>query len=381
MSDVEILKYAPDAITLDRRMYHHAIDKGMTFSQYLTDMTTGAGQKDGLDGFELQLQRYGIRLADDPKAGIPATKVDYFFQSNQAPTTILFPEVINRMARVALMDETDILGELIARMETISDSAVLRSIYIDTTQAQLTEGRVPEMGEFPTTVITWSEKATTLKKFGIRIKASYEFMRRASMPLVQTLIGGIIIQTRLDEVDMAITALLAGDGSGHASGGAISHTHLATYQGGTPATFAELTIKGWLKWLAIFYPGQCTTVIGSGADILDVALLSSPTTIPLYYNAQIQRGGAVTGEPVIVNNPIGGTVRFVIHDRATALITQYSLLGIDKRYAMVGYREVGTDLTETDKIINGQYTDIVISNTVGFQMLFAAARKELKCVI
>ena len=172
MSDVEILKYDPKDITLDRRMYIDAIDKGMTLSQYLTEMTTGAGQKDGLDGFELQLQRYGIRLEDDPKAGIQATKVDYFFQSNQAPTTILFPEVINRMARIALMDETDILSELVARMETISDSAVLRSIYVTMTQAQKTMGRVGEMDEFPTTVITWAEKATTLKKFGVRIKAS-----------------------------------------------------------------------------------------------------------------------------------------------------------------------------------------------------------------
>ena len=380
MSDVEILKYAPDAITLDRRMYEHAIDKGMTFSQYLTDMTTGAGQKDGLDGFELQLQRYGIRLADDPAAGIPATKVDYFFQSNQAPTTILFPEVINRMARVALMDETDILSELVARMETIGDSAVLRALYIDKTAAQQTMGRVPEMGEFPTTTITWSEKATTLKKFGIRIKASYEFMRRASLPLLQILIGGIVLETRQDEVGMAVTALLLGDGSGHASGGAISHTHLSAYQGGTPASFSEMTLKGYLSWLAIFYPGLCTTIIAAAYDAMDAALIAAPTTIPLWLNTLIDKGG-LGGTPVIVNNPLGQNVRFVSYDGtsdgSTAIITARSLIGIDKRYAMIGYREVGTDLTETDKIINGQYTDIVMSNTVGFQMIFAAARKEL----
>jgi hypothetical protein len=372
MSDVQITKYDPKDITLDRRMYEHAIDKGMTFSQYL-DSITNSGPGDKLDAFEKQLQRYGIRLVDDPSAGIPATKVDYFFQSNQAPTTILFPEVINRMARVALMDETDILGELVARMETISDSAVLRSIYIDDTQAQRTEGRVGEMGEFPTTTITWTEKATTLRKFGIRIKASYEFMRRASLPLVQTLIGRIVLQTRLDEVEMAVSALLLGDGSGHASGGAITHTHLDDYQGGDATTFADMTLKGYLTWLGIFYPGQCTTIIGNASDVLDAVLIASPTTIPIWLNNLINKGG-LGGTPVIVNNPLGNNIRFVVHN---GTITALTLVGIDKRYAMIGYREVGTDLTETDKIINGQWTEIVMSNTIGFQTLFASARRQI----
>lgn len=372
MSDVVITKYDPKDIVLDRRMYEHAIDKGMTFSQYL-DSITNSGPGDKLDAFEKQLQRYGIRLCDDPAAGIPATKVDYFFQSNQAPTTILFPEVLNRMARVALMDETDILGELVARMETISDSAVLRSIYIDDTQAQRTMARVPEMGEFPTTIITWSEKATTLKKFGIRIKASYEFMRRASLPLVQTLIGRIVLQTRIDEVEMAVNALLVGDGSGHASGATISHTHLDSYQGGTAADFSTMGIKAYLSWLAIFYPGQCTTIIGNSADILDAVLIASPATLPIWFTNLINTGG-LGGKPIVVNNPLAENIRYVTHN---GTITALQLIGIDKRYAMIGYREVGTDLTETDKIINGQWTEIVMSNTIGFQTLFASARKLL----
>jgi hypothetical protein len=236
------------------------------------------------------------------------------------------------------------------------------------------------MDEFPTTTITWSEKATTLKKFGVRIKASYEFMRRASLPIVQTLIGGIVIQTRLDEVAMAVSALLAGDGSGHASGGAISHTHLSTYQGGSPTNFSTMTLKGYLSWLAIFYPGQCSTIIGASGDVLDAALIASPTVIPIWLNNLINKGG-LGGAPVIVNNPLAANIRFVsfdgTSDGTTPIITAQTLIGLDKRYAMIGYREVGTDLTETDKVINGQWTDIVMSNTIGFQTIFAEARKQL----
>lgn len=376
MSDVEITKYDPKDITLDRKMYEQAINRGMSFTQYLTYLTT-TGPGDPLDGFEKQLVRYGIRLHDDPKSGIQATKVDYFFQSNQAPTTILFPEVLNRMARVALMDEVDVLSELVARVETIGDSGILRSIYIDDTEAKRQMGRVSEMGEFPTTTITWSEKATTLKKYGIRIKASYEFMRRASLPLVQTLIGRIALQTRLDEVAMAISVLLLGDTdvsatSPHASSGAISHTHLATYQGGAPTLTSEMTLAGYLAWLAIFYPGQCTTIIGTATDIYSAWMIAAPSTIPFWISNLVDRN-AVPAQPVIVNTKLAPNIRYVEHADCTAA----TLVGIDKRYAMIAYREVGTDLTETDKIINGQWTEIVLSNTIGFQTIFAEARKKL----
>jgi hypothetical protein len=377
MSDIEITKYDPKDITLDRKMYEHAINKGMNFSQYLTSITnTGPGDK--LDGFEKQLERYGVRLHDDPEAGIQATKVDYFFQSNAAPTTILFPEVINRMARIALLDEVDILSELVARMDTIDNSGVLRSIYIDDTEAQRQMGRVPEMGEFPTTILTWSEKATTLKKFGIRIKASYEFMRRVSMPLLQTLIGRIALQSRKDEVDLAMTALQSGENdisatSPHASGGAISHIHLVSLQGGSPTLTSDMTLASYLAWLATFYPGQCTTIIGTATDIYQAWMLASPSTIPFWINNLVNRD-AVPAQPIIVNTKLAPNIRYVEYSGCTAA----ELIGIDKRYAMIGYREVGTDLTETDKIINGQWNEVVISNTIGFQMIFAAARKQLK---
>jgi len=79
------------------------------------------------------------------------------------------------------------------------------------------------------------------------------------------------------------------------------------------------------------------------------------------------------GVPIIVNGRAGAQIRLVIHDDINA----NTLIGLDKKYALIAYREVGADLTETNKIINGQWNEIVISNTIGFQTLFAEARKEL----
>ena len=370
---IEIVKYGTKDVPLSRKLYEQAIDMGVSFSQLLELMSpTEPGDNTGLDAFERQLARFNIRLHQDPKSGIPASTGALFFQSNHPASAILFPEVLNRMARIALMDETDILPELVASMETINDSAILRAIYIDDTEADRQTSRVGEMGELPTTTINWSEKTTTLKKFGVRIKMSYDFVRRATMPLIQILIGRIMLQRRMDEISLAISVLLSGDGSGHANGAAIAQSNLSTHQGGAPTGTSDMTLPGYLTWLATFYPGQCTTIISNSADVMEAWLVASPTALPLWFNNNVRTAG-LPGAPTLVNVKAAPNIRYVEH----ADIPANDLVGLDRRYGMIGYREIGTDLTETDRIINGQFTEIVMSNTVGFQILFASARKRL----
>jgi hypothetical protein len=194
------------------------------------------------------------------------------------------------------------------------------------------------------------------------------------MPLIQTLIGRIMLQRRLDEVSLAISALKLGDGSGHASGGAIATSNLSTYQGGNPAGFESMTLTGYLGWLSLFAPGTCTTIISNTADLLLAWQLASPTTVPIWMNNNINTSG-LWGKPRLVNMGIAGDIAYVKVPIADVL--ENHIIGIDKRYALMGYREVGSDLTETNKVINGQFDEVVMSNTVGFQTLFADARKDL----
>lgn len=232
--------------------------------------------------------------------------------------------------------------------------------------------RVGERGGFPIVKISWSEKATTLAKYGVAIQMSYEFVRRASLPIISILLRQIMVQSRLDEIGMALAALLAGDGSGHASGGAITDVNLSTYQGGSPTGTQDMTYLGYLKWLYTFYPGTCTTLIGSSAEILEAMTIAKPTTDPLWFYSFLNQG-MLQGKPILVNGRAPDTVRYVMHDDGGS----NDLVGIDKSAALIAYREAGADLTETDKVINGQWNEIVISNTIGFQTLFASARKRL----
>lgn len=370
----EITNMAPKDISLKVDLYEAAYDRGISFSQLLEQINP-SDSKDELDAFERQLQRFGIQTQGDPKSGLGASKGEMFFQSNHPESRILFPEYLNRVARQAAIDETDIMSEIVAATETITDSTIYRAIYIEEAEANRKTFRVAERGGFPVVKISWSEKATSLAKYGVALNMSYEFVRRVSLPILNILVGRIMIQRRIDEVSEAISALGNGDGTAHSSGGKITSSNISAYQ--TAGTDEEGTMDmsylGWLSWLYTFWPGMCTTVISNKSDVLAAFTIAAPNVFPIFMTNFVKDLGTLGGVPIIVNGRAGAQIRLVMHDDINA----NTLIGLDKKYALIAYREVGADLTETNKIINGQWNEIVISNTIGFQTLFAEARKEL----
>lgn len=369
---IEIVRQNADAINLNKDLYATAYDNYMSLSGLL-ELMDPSDPKDPLDAFERQLKRFKIQTKNDPKSGTGASLGEMFFQSNLPESRILFPEFLNRIARVAVMAQDDIESQLVAQTETLVGTSMYRAIYIDDTAAQRATFRVGEMGKFPVTKITWSEKATTLAKYGVALQMSYEFVRRSSIPLITLLIQRIMLERRTAEIAMAIAVLYAGDGSGSVGGaGTIAHTHVVDIQGGTPEGTEDMTYYSYLTWLSGFYPGMCTTIVGCLDDIIKAYTISAPVAFPIFLSGLIEQG-KLQGVPRLINGRAPGEVGFVIHDGVTA----DDLIGVDRRYAMISYREAGADLTETNKIINGQWDEIVLSNTVGYQCLFASARNRL----
>ena len=102
--------------------------------------------------------------------------------------------------------------------------------------------------------------------------------------------------------------------------------------------------------------------------------MPKPSTDPIWMYALLDKS-ILGGVPVVINPRIADTVRILVHDD----VADDDIIGIDNRAALIGYRESGTDLTETNKIINGQWDEIVMSNTVGFANLFNSARRKITC--
>jgi hypothetical protein len=57
----------------------------------------------------------------------------------------------------------------------------------------------------------------------------------------------------------------------------------------------------------------------------------------------------------------------VLIDNTT--VAANTLLGVDGRYALEMLLEAGSDIVETNKIIQNQYNQIVITENVGFDIL------------
>lgn len=370
IDSVKHVSTSANDVKLSRDLYAQAFDKAMNLSQYL-EVIDPSDADDKLDAFERQLKKAGIRTKHDYDRGISASNGEYFFQSNMPESRIMFPEYLSRVARQALMNEENNIQYLVASWENITGNGTYRSIYIDDTEAKRTKSRVGEGAEFPTVTVSWSEKATTLKKYGVRLKMSYEFVRRASLPIIEMVVAREMIQNRMDEVEMALAVIINGDGNSK-EGAVAGNSNLSTLGVSGPTSTANLTYASWLAWLLKFFPGRARTVVMNSTDYPLYRNMARPQYEPYWAYAQILKGSG-EGRPNFVNTRVEDNVNVIIHDSLTTNI----LVGLDSAYGIIGYRESNTDLTETNKIINGQWDEMVISNTIGFSKLFNSACKTL----
>lgn len=350
----------PEELKLSKEMYEIAYKHGMTFSQLLETVNPSLSG-DKLDAFERQCKRFGILLKNLPEKGIWASKGELFFQSNQPVSRILFPEYLNRVARATLLEDYDI-NWIVSNIRP-ADSGTFRSLYINDTASQRRRARTTEGSIFSKTKVSWSETAGTVKKFGIEIQASYEFVRRADIPLIDLVIQRCLLQSRVDDFADAVNVLINGDD--HASpANPAPVDNLTTLD--PEATAGTLTYKGYLKFGNQFRPYKMNVAIGNIDTILQVILCQKPSADPIQLYSLLQAKANILGEEISVVNPAWGKVNLIIHNDVPA----YKLIGLDKRYALEKVVEVGADLQETDRLISEQFEKIVISEAMNFSKLF-----------
>lgn len=347
-------------------MFHHraAVSAGLTFSQYLEREMPESDYKDGLDAFERQLQRYGILTRSLPGKGIWASKMEAFFISEDpAATPILFPEFVNRVARQALIQD-DILMEMVA-IQTPIDTNAYRTIYLDNDTYLASKKRVAEGADMPVATMKTSENTIKLYKYGRRVKATYEAMRRMRLDLFALQIQGIMKQAAMDRATDAYTVLKDGDGNSNAATN-YNKTDLQT-GAGTDA----LTYSGWLKYMFKFYPHKMTTIIGGVDELIELLTMAAPNIDPLKLIQMLRFGGTEQGGTMAQN--IFNDYRIIYLPDATA----YTLLGFDRQFALEMVTEIGSDLAETQKLITSQWQEVVISEVNGFGIFLPLSRRKL----
>jgi len=353
-------------IPLSIQLYRQANEKGLTFSQYLEHIDPSHEYNDGLDSFERQLRRFNIIAKSIPEKGIWASKVEAFYMSDDGQDVpVLFPEYVNRVAREALVQD-DILSEMVA-IRTPIDSNAYKTIYIDTDSRMTSKKRVTEGTDMPVATMRTSENTIKIYKYGRRLKATYEAIRRMRLDLFALHVQGIMMQAALDRATDAYTVLKDGDGNSNAATN-YNKTDLQTTAGGASDA---LTYAGWLKFMFKFYPYKMSTIIGGESELIELLTVDAPNVDPLKLIQMIKFGGTAQGGTMAQN--IFNDYRIVYLPDATDNV----LLGFDRRYALEMVTEIGSDITETQRLISSQWEEIVISEVNGFGVFLPLSRRKL----
>lgn len=359
---------------LDGQLYNKAAGLGMSVPQYLECMLPSPEGE--LSTFDKLFRHFGIFVKSDPRRGIASSPASFFVPADHPTSSILFPAFIQQQAMLARLSSTASIDSLVATTRTITGSTYQSLSIDDSGLAQGKGYRVGEGSPFPKVKFTWSQAANSISKHGVQLDFSYEFLRRASIELVGTLVQRIAQRdAQLNYYD-AITFLLNGDGSSN-NPAAVS-TRAVTLDSSIGANDGVVTYKAWLKWLALWDTFTPRVVIGDIDAVIALILMTRPAADTLAIISALKNGST---DPNAVKDLIDNgeqlfpNVKF--HVVPTAKIGANTLLGVDTSAAAERILEAGSDLTETQKYIERQTESMVMSVADNISKIWPEACKVL----
>ena len=394
-SAVQSVRPRAGDLVLSRGLYQQAYAKGMSLSAYLETLDPSEEYRDGLDAFERQLKVAGIQTHSIPEMGLWANRVERFWNSDKPGSEVLFPEFLSRTWRKAALGDgsrfyassnpvSDVLEppflQRVVRQKQIApaipltaivaqttgiDQGVYEAFYLTDSQDDRTMRRVAEGAEVPTATLTGGDHTIRVKKYGRRLLASYETIKRVQIDRLALHLALLAVQAEDDKVNTACDVLINGDGN---SGTTPTNSNLTALD--TAAVAGTLTLKGYLAWRQLFAnPYICNVVLARSAYALQVLLLNiGSANTPFAFLA----GNFGIGGVSPINSGMAG-----VQLGWTTYVTDAYLLGIDSRFALEMVYEIGTNLTETDKIIARQMNEIVMTESVAFCVMDANCVRTL----
>jgi len=216
--------------------------------------------------------------------------------------------------------------------------------------------RVAEAAELPEAVIRETQSVIQLSKYGRKLTASYEALRRLPLDDFAVYIRLLGIQTEVDQVDAALDVMINGDGN---PGTAATTYNLTTLDPGT--TVNNLSVAGWLAFLTTWQnPYAMSAVIGQQAAIIKLLMLAMPSVNLLATTLPVSSG--ITQAFTPMNTRLTQGQRYGI----TASAPVSKLVGFDGRFALEQVRENGSQISESERWITRQTETLTFSFNEAF---------------
>lgn len=363
-------------------LYKQSIDAGMTFWQYL-EMIQPSKPSDNLTAFERQLQLNGIIVQSRPDLGLYSSAGEYFFQSDRPGSAILFPVLLQKTALWTKLKAFVDINKIVATTRTITGTSAYSALSIDdsnitgvTTTAHGRRFRVDQKGNFPSVSIGWSEKTNAVAKHGVQLNWTYEFVRRASIELMQTVVARIMIQDQLELFNEAVNVIINGDGTANPPCVVKTLKKTAAGLGAnqilTDATAAgELTYPTWLRFIGDSRPYTFNAVFGNLNTLVKFVTMSRPTMDPAEIITNLLE--AKNQGTAKLETPLFPNVTLFLAEGMPA----DKLLAVDTSFALERVIELGSDLKEVERVIQNQTEAMVISIADNISKIFNDAAQLL----
>ncbi len=377
--NLKVYKNAEE-VPLSIDLYKQAADHGMTFWQFL-ELINPSEAGDTLTAFERQLKACGIIAKSCPEKGIYASTGEYFFQSDRPGSAILFPTLLQKTALWAKLNRVTDINKLVATTRTIAGTSAYQGLMIDDSAIKGTgrRFRVDQAGNFPRVKIGWSDKTNAVTKHGVQLDWTYEFVRRASIELLQTVVARIMLQDQQEVLNDAINIAINGDGGPNPAAAvktfcastATPGANEIKLEASTTAGAGELPYEGWLKFIGGMRPYTPNVVCGNLATLVKMVTMERPAMDPAEIITRLQETktqGTATTKDVLFPN-----VELVLVDSTPDSV----LLALDTAFALERVIELGSDLQEVDKFIKNQTEAMVLSVSDNVSKLFPDAIQVL----
>jgi hypothetical protein len=378
-------------------LYREAYQNGMSFSAFLEMQDPSSNYRDGLDAFGRLCREARVRMRSHAGMGLYASEFGELEKHPQA--RLLIPEWISRIYRevqtgqsantralytsgddipgsslrpyaeaAALRTNPEIkppimLSDLVAITTPITGNTY-RSVYMDTTAAQLRQSRVAESADIPVLKLIVATNTINLLKYGHGIQVTYEALRRTRLDKVAFWLRMAAIQAEMDKVSYAINIAVSGDGN---SGTAATNWRAKTDLDAA-ATGKSVTLKAWLAFKLKFFPLYAPThVIGVEGDILKVGLVNlGDSNNPVYMFNTTQQPG--------YQNTFRDGVKYGI----TADVPTDKLVALDANRALERVVEIGANIQEIERYAKNQTQTVYQTEVEAIAVLQPGATKTLE---
>lgn len=349
----------------------------------------------GTTALQRQFLALGIRTRDDARRGIPASRVGEFFDAGGGRGALLFPLWMEQAMRDRMADmfegarfyASNQVGDgnsalrphalartitadslqrsilpLLVGVQELGDGRPYTSFLMTEASGKTTMRRRTEFAPSAVYSLTGSERTHRLEEFGIELDISYKALREYALPALQQHLTWIAQRNDRNKEQVAYEAHINGDGNSAAA----TNTNVSSLTGGAAST---VTYGNILEFLRLYEgDGDYAPTIGIGTSAVMVRFDQStfgsgnyPTFGPL-------------GIAMLASQAARPEGRMVPPLYARSYCTANKMLFCDASTLRMVYTPL---LVERDRVIDGKFEKIVISEETNFDHLRDGGRRTL----